>query len=495
MAGCAAVAGVLTLVPWGDDGAPPAPGPSGRATLAAGAGVPAALPDLTALISERSAHVTKHPKDDESWAVLGSAYVEQGRRTGNHAVYPQAEHALKTSLGVRPQGNVDALQGLTALANARHDYRAAKKWGEQALAASPARWTVHAQLIDTYTQLGDAKRVDASLEKLQKYGKGPAVLAGASQVYRDRGWREDATAGLSDAVALAGSPAEQAEYQHRMGELAWERGEAAEALRWFDDALRADPTHHASLAGRARALTGLDRGTEALTVYRSAYTKQPLPRYALELGELYESLGLGPAARAQYERLRTRLAQDAAAGVGDGWVLGLFEADHGEPDAAVKRLEAEWKRHPGHQVADALGWALHRAGDDKKADKFAEKAMKDGPHSALFAYHRAEIQRGLKDPGAARRYFQEALRINPHFSPLLAPAARQALEELGEPTEDGPAQMQPPTPEPATPPRPSSKPTPPRATAKPKPAPPRQSTEPTPPAQTNKPSPKPEPAR
>ncbi|WP_233522032.1 tetratricopeptide repeat protein [Streptomyces triticagri] len=449
VAGCAVLAGVLVLVPWGD-GTPPPPGPADRALLAAGAGLPAALPDLAALIGERRAQVAKHPKDAKSWAVLGSAYVEQARRTGKHAAYPKAERALRTSLTVRPaaRGNVDALQGMAALADARHDHRAAKKWGEQAVAAAPARWTVHARLIDTYTGLGDAKRADAALEKLQKYGKGPAVLAGAAELYRERGWREDAAAGLSDAVALAESPAAEAEYQHRAGELAWERGEPAEALHYFDAALRADPTHHASHAGRARALAGLDRGTDAVAAYQTAYGAQPLPQYALELGELYESLDLEPAARGQYERLRTRVAQEGAVGVGDEGVLGLFEADHGDAGAAVKRLEAEWKRHPGARVADALGWALHRAGDSKRAEKFAKRAMENGPLSALFAYHRAEIQRELGDQGAARRFFEQALRINPHFSPLLAPAARAALKDLGEPPEGGPEQVQPPAPAP-----------------------------------------------
>ncbi|MGW3914819.1 hypothetical protein ACWEBX_25325, partial [Streptomyces sp. NPDC005070] len=97
---------------------------------------------------------------------------------------------------------------------------------------------------------------------------------------------------------------------------------------------------------------------------------------------------------------------------------------------------------PGIAVADALGWALHRAGNDQEALGFAVRAT-DKEHggdvrSALYAYHRGQIERDLGLSGPARRHLTEALRINPYFSPLLAPAAREALTALGEPSAGGP---------------------------------------------------------
>ncbi|MGW0734165.1 tetratricopeptide repeat protein [Streptomyces sp. NPDC002851] len=446
VAGSVVLVGALTLVPLlQDETERPALGPSGRALAAAQAGAPAALPDLDALIRERAAHVARHPGDEESWAVLGSAYVERGERTADYRYYPKAERALRTSLKVRAgeRGNVEALTGMAALARVRHDYRAARKWGELARKQAPKRWTLYPDLIDTYVRLGDQKAAGKALEKLQELRSGQAVLARAGQVYQSRGWREDAAAALSDAAALAETPAERAAYQHLLGQQAWERGEPAEALRWFDAARRADPGHHASLAGRARAQAALGRGDEAVLTYQAVLVKRPLPQYHLELGELYAAQGDEPAARVQYDLLRRRIAeQERGGGVRDELVLGLFEAGHGDADAAVERLTAEWQRHPSPQTADALGWALHRAGDDEEAFGYAQKAMKEGPRSALFAYHRGEIERSLEKYGAARRHLQEALRINPHFSPLLAPKAREALTALGEPPEGGPAQME-----------------------------------------------------
>ncbi|WP_338683523.1 tetratricopeptide repeat protein [Streptomyces acidiscabies] len=414
----------------------PAPAPGALAHAAVTTGMAAALPDLTALIGEREAFVRRHPGDAPAWAVLGAAYVERGRRTADATVYyPKAEHALRASL--HASRTPDALTGLAALASARRDFRGAKEWGEAAVKAAPKRWTAYGPLIDAYTGLGDYKKARATLEKLMELHSGPAAQARASAVYRDRGWREDAAAVLYDASAKANSPAEQAALLEQAGQLSWERGDFPDALRHFQEAVRLDPDQRAAQAGEGRALAALGRTAEAPAAYKSALAGQPLPEYALELGELYESLGLAEQAHAEYELLRARIRQDSAAGVDNELLLGRFEADHGDPETAVTRLRAEWRRQPGIAVADALGWALHRAGQHKKALWYLSIATDGtkggGVRSASYLFHRGAVERELGKYGPARRHLKDALRINPRFSPLWAPRARAALEALGEP--------------------------------------------------------------
>ncbi|MCZ9338601.1 hypothetical protein NGM37_12525, partial [Streptomyces sp. TRM76130] len=84
-----------------DPVAAPAPGPAALARSAVAGGAPAALPGLAVLIGEREARVRAHPLDARSWAVLGAAYVEQGRRTADPARFPEAERALRTALRLR----------------------------------------------------------------------------------------------------------------------------------------------------------------------------------------------------------------------------------------------------------------------------------------------------------------------------------------------------------------------------------------------------------
>ena len=443
VAGCAVLGGALALWPWERPAAPRpvAPAPGAQALTAVTSGVPAALPDLAMLIAGREARVRAHPKDAQSWAVLGTAYVEQGRRTADATNYPRAERALRTSLKVREKGNAAALDGMAALANARRDFRSARTWGRAALKLAPKRWSTYPLLIDAYTGLGDYKAAKKTLDRLLELHPGAAaVRARAAALYRDRGWREDASAALYDAAAAAGTPAEQAAWLERSGQLAFERGDLEEALRHFRAAVLLDPDQRAAQAGQGRTLAALGRTTEALNAYRVALDKQPCPQYALELGELYESLGMADAARAEYDVLGTRVQDEVAGGVDDDLVLGVFEADHGDAQAAVRLLRAEWRRQPGTEVADALGWALHMAGDDKQALKFAmaatDKVHGGAVRSALYAYHRGMIEQELELAWPARRHLQEALRINPYFSPLRVPLAKQALAALGDPPDE-----------------------------------------------------------
>ncbi|WP_431995235.1 tetratricopeptide repeat protein [Streptomyces griseoflavus] len=435
--GCAVLGGALVLLPWGE-AAPPAPTPEARALAAVGSGVPAALPDLRALVADREQLLKRHPGDAAAWAVLGSARVAQGLRLADPAYWSRAEKALRTSLRLRPEGNAPALRGLAALANARRDHAGAREWGEAARKLEPTRWTTYPLLIEASAGLGDDEETGKLLERLTGLRTGPAVMARAAAVYRDRGWREDAAAKLADAASAAAEPAERAAYLERAGQLAWERGDRQDALRHFREAVRIDPDQRAAQAGQGRALASLGRTTEALGAYRTALTRQPRPEYALELGELYESLGLERAAEAQYAVLRERVRVAAAHGADESLVLGRFEADHGDAAGAVRRLRAAWERGPSTEVADALGWALHRAGEHEEALPFAVRATEGtrggGVRSALYVFHRGMIERSLERYGAARRHLREALQINPWFSPLGAPRAEAALAGLGEPS-------------------------------------------------------------
>ncbi|GHA95433.1 hypothetical protein GCM10010392_22670 [Streptomyces clavifer] len=452
VAGAVLVAGAVVAVPDAEESAPPVPGPVARAESAAAAGSPASLSDLTALIGDRQQWVETHPSDAPSWAVLGTAYVEWGLRSADATYYTRAEQALQRSLAAQPgeRGNAEAWVGLGALANARHDYLAAKKWGETVRTREPKNWTAYPVLIDAYNGLGEYEAAGRATEKFGSLRKGVPALARTSEMYHNQGWREDALATAQEAADRATGPAEKAAALHRLGDLARERGEPEEAVAQYGAALRTDRSHLASLAGRARALVALDRTDEALADYRTVTAKLPRPEYVLELGELYESLDLDGDARTQYKRLRELLAEARKAGVDESLTEARYEADHGDPEAAVELMRTEWSGlRRSSDVSDALGWALHRAGRSEEGLQYAERAVETGVRDASYAYHLGMIENALGQDGPARSDLEASLRTDPEFSPLDAPLAQEALDALDGPAPGGPADMEPSDPEPA----------------------------------------------
>ncbi|WP_214110641.1 tetratricopeptide repeat protein [Acrocarpospora catenulata] len=370
--------------------------------------------DLPGRIAADQRYLTQAPGDATVWAELGIGYVEQARRTGDAAYYPKAEQALRESLRLQPETNDTALVGMAALTGARRDFAGSRDWATRATTANPRNPLAHGLLSDAYLQLGDTRRADGELQKMLEAKPGVASFTRAAELYRLRNERDRAAQALNLALDSAVGSADLADVRSRLGDLAWDSGWPNRSLRAYDLALRAEPGHPDALAGRARALAALHREDEALTAYAAAVARHPRPQTLLEYGELYQSLGRTGEAQAQYRGVRGALSQLAAKGVVDDLVAGRFEADHGDPAVAVTRLAREWKRRPNDEVADAYAWALHRAGRNQEAIKYARQ------NTALAAYHRGEIERALGREADAERSRARALKLNPHFSPLYA---------------------------------------------------------------------------
>jgi hypothetical protein len=106
----------------------------------------------------------------------------------------------------------------------------------------------------------------------------------------------------------------------------------------------------------------------------------------------------------------------------------LFEADHrlrpGQVVALARRARAA---RPSIDGDDTLAWALARTGRCADALPWSQRALRLGTRDALKLFHRGMIERclGRTDDGDA--YMRRALVLNPHFSTLWAPVAREAL--------------------------------------------------------------------
>ena len=428
--GAAALVVVLvTALPFSKPDAVPG-GSAGAAAAPAVAPGPPRDP-LDAAIGRLQEHLRRVPADGSAWAQLGTAYVQQARVSGDPTYYPKAEGALRRSLTAGRADRWPAMVGLGALANARHQFAEALQWGHRAEALNPRNATVHAVLADAQTQLGDDRAARDSVRTMLRLQPGIPAFTRASYVFEQQGDVAAARLALQRALDQASEPSDIAFCRYYLGELAFNGGDPAAALLQYEAGLRADPRSAPPLAGRAKAEAALGRTAEALRDYETVATRVPLPQYLLEYGELLQSLGHGEQAAQQYQVLvlEQRLAE--ANGVVDGLTAAVVAADHGSPATAVAAARAEWGRRRSVLVADALGWALHRAGQDSEALHYATAAGRLGWRNATFSYHRGMIELSLGHRAAARGALRRALALNPHFSPLLAPAARRALAALG----------------------------------------------------------------
>ncbi|GAA1023479.1 hypothetical protein Aple_095560 [Acrocarpospora pleiomorpha] len=372
--------------------------------------------DLAGRIEADQRYLKQAPQDATVWAELGLGYVEQARLTANPAYYPKAEGALRESLRLRPGGNDTALVGMAALTGARHEFTGSRDWALKAAAANPANPLAHGLLSDAYVQLGDLTKAQTSLQTMLDAKPGVASFTRAAHLFRIKKEFPRAAHALKLALDAAAGSADIADVHCRRGELAWQTGRPS--LRAYEQALAAWPGYPAALAGRARALASIGRRVEAVRAYATAVGRNPEPQTLIEYGELLQSLGRKTEAETQFRVLRWAFKLFAAGGVAGDLTAGRFEADHGDPAAAVTHLAREFARRPTGEVAEAYAWALHRAGRSREAIAHARD------DTALAAFHRSKIERALGRNADAARSLARAKRLNPNLPNLRMEVAR-----------------------------------------------------------------------
>ncbi|MFE8945761.1 tetratricopeptide repeat protein [Streptomyces sp. NPDC007856] len=385
---------------------------------------------LDASIAALQAHLRTQPKDSGGWATLGLAYVEQARTKGDPARYPQADKALGRSLALVPD-NDQALAGRAALAAARHDFKDALTYADQALRQNPYSERALSLRIDALVELGRYAEASTAAGTADARKPGVPVFTRYAYVHELQGDVVTARRVLKQALAGATSPGDIAYVSAQLGQLAWNQGDYRTALTYYSRALAADDTYLPALEGRARAQAASGDRAAAIKGMETVVSRYPLPGPLVELGELYQARGAaGDRARArqQYALVDAWIALARANGVNADLDTALAAADHGDKAAALRAARAEWARRHTVHTADALAWALHVNGRDAEALPYARRATATGYRNAAFLYHRGMIELATGHRTAGRASLTSALRLNPGFSPLGAAEARKALE-------------------------------------------------------------------
>lgn len=366
----------------------------------------------------------------EAYTPLGLAYLQKARETSDPAFYSRAEDALKRGSAADPD-DAEAVVGLAGLALARHDFAAALALARRARRLQPTEVAAYPALIDALVELG---RYDQAGQALQQFVDRKPGLPAYSRISYFRELHGDLD-GAVEAMELAvdsagGSPEAIASVQALLGQLEFMRGRPRAARQAFDTALRTFPTHAPALLGLARLEAADGRLPAASRRLQALVERLPWPEYVVALGEVQLAAGHPRQAREQFELVRVQQRLLAASGINTDVEVAIFEADHGSPRRGVALARRAWRTAPSVRSADALGWALTRAGRPRAGSAFTQRAVALGWRDPLVLFHAGVTARAAGFDRRARRLLQRSLALNPRFSPLHAPRARKALKDL-----------------------------------------------------------------
>jgi tetratricopeptide (TPR) repeat protein len=188
------------------------------------------------------------------------------------------------------------------------------------------------------------------------------------------------------------------------------------------------PDYAYALDALARAEAGLRHYRAAIQFEQQAVNRIPLPQYVSTLGDLYGATGRPSLARKQYELIGVIQRLLVANGVKTDLETALFNVDHRiKLQASLALARLAWDERPSIDGDDVLAWALERTGHCGEALRYSKRALSLGTLDALKMFHRGMIEGCLGHEQAKRTWLARALRLNPEFSVLWAPVARQGL--------------------------------------------------------------------
>lgn len=363
-------------------------------------------------------------------ALRGDDYLQKARETGDVSFYSRAERAYRAARRLDPQSSA-AATGLGTLALARHDFAGALREGMRAHRLAPDVVRPLGVIADAQVELGRYEDAARTLDAM--VGRKPN-LASYSRVSYFRELHGDLGSALEAmrfAVSAGGpSPENVAYVRTLLGNLELQLGRLGAARASYREALSEVPGYPAAEAGVARIDAARRRFEPAIARLRGVVERLPLPEYVIALGETELAAGRAAAGRRDLELVRAEQRLLAGAGVNTDVEIALFEADHGSPRRAVALARRAWAGAPSVRSADALGWALTRAGDPGAGLRFARRALRLGSRDAMFLFHAGIAASAAGARAEARGHLRAALALNPRFSPLAAPRARRALEAL-----------------------------------------------------------------
>jgi tetratricopeptide (TPR) repeat protein len=382
--------------------------------------------DTGAVVRRLQTSLRARPDDVRTLGLLGLAYQQRARETGDPVYYTKSEGVLRRALALDPR-DAPATSGLGSLALARHRFGAALALGRRARALSPTTVREYGVVGDALAELG---RYREAFDAFARMGELRPGLAAYARIAHAR-WLLGDTDGAIEAMRLAldaatGQREPEAWTRVRLGRLLFSRGAVAAADAQYRAALAVFPGYAPALDARALAAWAQGRTPAAIALARQAVDAMPLPQYVAQLGDLYRAAGDHRAAREQYAVIHAIERLLAANGVRSELETALFDADHGlRPYETLALARRAWRARPSIDGDDVLAWALQRAGRCREALRYSRRALRLGTRDALLFFHRGMIERCLGDAAEARRWLRRALALNPRFSVRWAPVARR----------------------------------------------------------------------
>jgi tetratricopeptide (TPR) repeat protein len=381
-------------------------------------------------IAELEQRTATDPDDVRAWQELSRRYLQKAVSTGDPSFYDLTRRALDRAAFLAP-GDVATTVTEGALALSLHDFARALEQGRAAheqVAEDPDPLAI---LVDASVELGRYDEAENHLAELLARRPGSAALSRLSYLRELHGDLDGARVAMLQAEQATSTPEDRATIATLIGDQLLASRDLSGAAAAYDRARSAAPGLTTTEIGRARVAAAQGRLDEAITTLTALVERSPAPGPATVLGELQQAAGRDDDAADSFALARAGTELLVQAGSTVDLESALFAADHGDATDAVTLARAAYDARRTVFTADALGWALTRAGRPADALPYIDEARQLGTQSPALHIHAAVALAATGDTAQAADALQTAFASSAWLVPALRPDAAALADRLG----------------------------------------------------------------
>ena len=417
--------------------AAPVPGTAGAAPMSASA-ILAAVPKPSGntltdkAIAKSLEKLNEDARSDKYWVDLGDALMQHVRETTDAAYYPHAERAYNQALLHNPK-NADALTGLAWVNGGQHNFPESIRRAKEAIALDPKNNAAYGILGDANVELGEYDAAFKHYQKMLDIRPDLSSYSRGAQLLFLTGDKRKGMWLMAKAIKAGGPFSENTAWcRAQLGLMLWNDGAVLPAQQVLAEGLKASPNNLHLLSAMGKVKTALRDYPAAIALYQKALAITPEHNALVALGDLYAVTGNKTEAEKQYAKVEElHQKSHAASDTSHNFPMAQFYADHDRNLVEAVRLAETRKNTKNVHEADTLAWCYYKTGDMDKAKEAITRALAHNTPDARILFHAGMIEAKRGNRISAKKYLDQALSLNPNFSPVLAPVAAQTLSRLG----------------------------------------------------------------
>ncbi len=387
---------------------------------------------ITETYTKAKAALAKNPDDMQQYVNLASAYIAEGRVTGNNSYYSNAAVKMLDKVTSSNTGNKDILFQALSLKSAvllnMHQFKDALAAAQQGVSMNTFNSGIYGALVDANVEMGNYDEAVKDCDKMISIRPDLRSYSRASYLRQIYGQNAGAIEAMNMAVQAGVPGMESTEWARtNLGDLYLNMGNADSASIIYRSSLVYRPDYPFAIIGMARVAKARKDYKGAIEYAKKAIQLRSEVAFVSLLADLYELNGDAAKAKDTRNDVVNLLEQGQKDEPKDALVkhnvsreLGTAYMYAGQMDKALQYANTDLAMRPDNIDANELAaWIYYLKGDYANAKVHADKMLATKTQNGNYLYIAGLIYANSGDTAKGNDLMRQGITVNPFVDQLI----------------------------------------------------------------------------